>query len=248
MSSQPTLGGTIRRIRFERNWSLAEMSAAVGIPVSTLGRIERDLASLTYDKLLQLSERLNIGLLELFSMQPVAQGPVANARRSVAGETNTITVVSRNYDDKYLCSELRSKIITPIIVEVKAPSIEEFGPLITHDGEEFIYVIAGSIVVHTSFYEPTQLHAGGGHYLDSQMGHAYVRAPGCDSATILVACASKAEGHDQALIQQMIGLAEKTAGVTALEETKANRRRSAPHTAPASARAPATSVRPKKPK
>src|SRR5690348_8995913 len=114
----------MRRIRSERNWTLAEMSIAVGIPLSTLARIEHDRASLTYDKLLQLSERLEIGMMELFSMPPVPQNPVATGRRSISGEANTVTVVLRNYDDKYLCSELRKKIITPIIVEVKASSID----------------------------------------------------------------------------------------------------------------------------
>ena len=190
------------------------MSTAVGIPLSTLARIEHDRGSLTYDKLLQLSERLGIGLPELFSMPPVPENPVATGRRSIAGEANSITVASRNYDDKYLCSELRRKIITPIIVDVKAASIEDFGPLITHDGEEFVYVISGAIVVHTSFYEPTQIGVGGGHYLDSQMGHAYVRAAGCDSARILVVCASKSEGLNQALIAQMIGFAEETGRLT----------------------------------
>jgi transcriptional regulator with XRE-family HTH domain len=185
------------------------MSTAVGIPLSTLARIEHDRGSLTYDKLLQLSERLGVGLPELFAMPTVPEIPVATGRRSIVGEANSITIASRNYDDKYLCSELRKKIITPIIVDVKASSLEEFGPLITHDGEEFIYVISGSIVVHTSFYEPTEIKTGGGHYLDSQMGHAYVLAAGCDSATILVVCASKSEGLNQALIEQMKGFAEE---------------------------------------
>jgi transcriptional regulator with XRE-family HTH domain len=221
LSQRTSLGGVIRRIRSERDWTLAEMSTAVGIPLSTLARIEHDRGSLTYDKLLQLSERLGIGLPELFSMPPVPESPIATGRRSIAGEVNSITVASRNYDDKYLCSELRKKIITPIIVDVKASSIEEFGPLITHDGEEFVYVISGSIVVHTSFYEPTRIDAGGGHYLDSQMGHAYVRAAGCDSARILAVCASKSEGLNQALIEQMIGLAEKTDQVTPLADKRA---------------------------
>lgn len=214
------LGSIIRRIRSERDWTLAEMSAAVGIPLSTLAKIERNQLSLTYDKLLQLSERLEIGLLELFSMPPLPQSPVATGRRSIAGETNTIIVDSRNYVDNYLCSELLKKIITPIIVNVKASSIEEFGPLITHDGEEFIYVISGSVVVHTSFYEPTEIKAGGGHYLDSQMGHAYVRAAGCDSATMLVVCASKSEGHNQALIKQMMEFAKETSGASLLADKK----------------------------
>ena len=237
MSQKTTLGAVIRRIRSERDWTLGQMSAAVGIPLSTLAKIERDRLSLTYDKLLQLSERLGIGLLELFSMPPVPQGPVATGRRSISGEANSITVASRNYEDKYLCSELRKKIITPIIVAVKASSIEDFGPLITHEGEEFVYVISGSIVVHTSFYEPTQINVGGGHYLDSQMGHAYVRAPGCESATILVVCASKSEGLNQALIQQMIGLAGETDRVAPLPDKKSEAKGNRPATTPGAVRA-----------
>jgi transcriptional regulator with XRE-family HTH domain len=211
MSQRISLSSVIRRIRSERDWTLAEMSAAVGIPLSTLAKIEHDQASLTYDKLLQLSERLEIGLPELFSMPP---GPHATGRRSIPSEANTITVVSPNYDDNYLCIELLNKIMTPIIIDVKASSIKDFGPLISHDGEEFVYVISGSIVVHTAFYEPTELCAGGGHYLDSQMGHAYVRADGCDSARILSVCASKSEGLGQALIEQMIGFAQQTSQPT----------------------------------
>jgi len=186
------------------------MSQAVGIPLSTLAKVERGELSMTYDKLLQLSERLDISLLELFSMPAVPQSTAATGRRSICGEANTITVSSRNYEDKYLCSELLKKIITPIIVDVKAASIEEFGQLITHEGEEFVYVISGSIRVYTSFYGPTQIDAGGGHYLDSQMGHAYVRAEGCDSATLLVVCASKSEELNSALIEQMVELARET--------------------------------------
>src|SRR3954469_13479137 len=115
MSQRKSLGSVIRRIRFERDWTLAQMSAAVGIPLSSLARIERDQASLTYDKLLELSERLEIGLLELFSMPSVPESQAATGRRSVSSDANTITVPSRNYDDNYLCNDLRTKVMTPII-------------------------------------------------------------------------------------------------------------------------------------
>lgn len=208
----------MRGIRFDRDWTLAQMSTATGIPLSSLAKIERDQLSLTYDKLLQLSERLGISLLDLFSMPAVTQS--ATGRRSVAGEVNTIKVASSNYDDNYLCSELRKKVMTPIIVDVKASSIEEFGPLTVHEGEEFVYVISGSIVVHTSFYEPTAINAGGGHYLDSQMGHAYVRAAGCDSATILMVCAGKGEKLEQSSIEQMIGSEDETSTAASLADKR----------------------------
>ena len=64
--------------------------------------------------------------------------------------------------------------MVPILVRVKARSIEEFGDLLRHSGEEFIYVLEGTIEVHTAVYEPVVLKAGESIYLDSSMGHAYI--------------------------------------------------------------------------
>src|SRR3546814_15059899 len=57
---QPTLGAVLRDLRARFGWTLKEMSAKCGIPVSTLSKVEHDRLTLTYDKLQQLSQRLNI--------------------------------------------------------------------------------------------------------------------------------------------------------------------------------------------
>lgn len=44
--------------------------------------------------------------------------------------------------------------MVPIIGRIRAHSIEEFGELISHRGEEFVYVLDGCIEVHTQFYTP----------------------------------------------------------------------------------------------
>ena len=49
-----------RPSRSHRGWTLKEMSERSGIPVSTLSKVEHDRLTLTYDKLLQLSQKLNI--------------------------------------------------------------------------------------------------------------------------------------------------------------------------------------------
>ena len=53
---------------------------------------------------------------------------------------------------------------------------QEFGALIRHPGEEFVYVAEGQLIVHTEFYDPVTLHAGEGIYIDSNMGHGYIAA------------------------------------------------------------------------
>ncbi|WP_345725411.1 cupin domain-containing protein [Qipengyuania pacifica] len=75
-----------------------------------------------------------------------------------------------------------------------AESASEFGDLVKHHGEEFIYVIEGAIEVHSEFYDPLVLEQGQSIYLDSSMGHAYVAAKGCDEAVVLGVCSSADDG------------------------------------------------------
>ena len=59
MNERPTLGRILKELRAHRNWTLREMSERSGIPVSTLSKVENDRLTLTYDKILQLSESLS---------------------------------------------------------------------------------------------------------------------------------------------------------------------------------------------
>jgi hypothetical protein len=64
----------------------------------------------------------------------------------------------------------------PLFVQCMARSMEEFGPLLRHEGEEFILVMKGRIQLVTEFYSPEFLEEGEGVYLDSRMGHAALNA------------------------------------------------------------------------
>jgi hypothetical protein len=100
-----------------------------------------------------------------------------------------------------MCPELRRKRMIPILTHIRAKSLEEFGELVRHPGEEYIYVLEGSIKVHTEFYDPVVLRSGESIYVDSNMGHAYV-AEGCDEATVLGICSSA----DESLMESLMSL------------------------------------------
>ena len=53
---------------------------------------------------------------------------------------------------------------------------DEFGGLIRHSGEEFIYILEGEVEFHTDFYAPVRLKQGESVYFDSSMGHAFLAA------------------------------------------------------------------------
>ena len=192
MSSQPTLGRILRDLRNHRGWTLKEMSDRSGIPLSTLSKVERDKLTLTYDKLLQLSQKLNIRMSELFAEGEPEES--VTARRSIGRIDDSVRVTTPNYDYYYLCTELRRKRMIPVLTRIRAKSLNEFGDLVRHSGEEYIHVLEGSILVHTEFYDPVILTEGEGIYIDSNMGHAYVAAEGCDEALVLGVCSSADEG------------------------------------------------------
>jgi transcriptional regulator with XRE-family HTH domain len=209
-NKKSTLGSLIRHLRQKNGWTLRHMSATVGIPLSTLAKVEADKLSLSYDKLQQFTSRLGLTMAE-FLVKPEAPvqataPPVVTARKSVTRDGNSIQISTPNYDYEYLCADLSEKRMVPIIVRIRANDIVEFGEKVRHQGEEFIFVLEGCVEVHLQFYTQITLNAGQGIYLDSTMGHAYI-AKDCESALVLAVCSSE----DLNLASTLISLAENEA-------------------------------------
>ena len=210
-ADRPTLGKVVRNLRARFGWTLKEMSLRTGIPVSTLSKVEHDRLTLTYDKLQQLSQRLKIRMSDLFAEPDSSAEPQFTGRRSIGRIETAMRVNTPNYDYYYLCTELRRKRMIPIIGRIRARTAEEFGDLVRHQGEEFIYVLEGRIEVQTEFYDPVILEEGESVYIDSTMGHAYLAAEGCDEAVILAVNSSADEG----LLDSLINLRREAVTQTA---------------------------------
>jgi transcriptional regulator with XRE-family HTH domain len=196
----PTLGSVVRELRQRNDWTLKEMSQHTGIPLSTLAKVEHDRLTLTYDKLQQLSQRLQIPMSSLFADPAEPLGPRVSGRRSIGRRDQFVRVDTEHYEYRYLCTELRSKRMIPVLGFAHARTLEEFGPLVKHAGEEFIYVLKGSVEVHTEFYDPVVLEAGECIYIDSDMGHAYLAGPECEEAFFMAVCSSAEEGFMETLL------------------------------------------------
>ena len=201
MPSNPsTLGTLLRGLRARERWTLKEMSARSGIPVSTLSKIEHDRLTLTYDKLQSLGQRLGLRMSELFAESGEDGSQPITARRSLSDISKAVRVETANYDYYYLCTELRRKRMVPVVTRIRAGSAEQFGDLVRHSGEEFIYVLSGKVSVQTEFYDEVTLSPGQALYIDSSMGHAYLTAEDCDEATVLGVMSSAEEDLMESLL------------------------------------------------
>ena len=89
----------------------------------------------------------------------------------------------------YVAADLLKKRMTPIIGEVFATDISEYKKYQRHSGEEYVFVIEGTLDLYTDTYTPVRLEKGESIYFDSTMGHAYVKV-GPHPCRILSVCAT----------------------------------------------------------
>ncbi len=178
----------LRAVRLEQGLSLRALSERVGIPYSTLSKLENGKMEMTYDKLLRLAQGLGIDLGKLLSGPAEPAIAPAVGRRSVTRAGEATAAQSDVYAHVYPAAELLQKMMIPILIEVRARSVDEMGGLVRHSGEEFLYVLAGSMEIHSDLYAPLQLAIGDSLYFDSGMAHAYVKT-GEGSCHVLSVCA-----------------------------------------------------------
>lgn len=209
MTRRAPIGKALRRLRVQNEWTLADVAERTGLAVSTLSKVENDRMSLTFDKIVSLCEGLGVDIGTLFTGDPApvaepAAAPTAPApimtRRSIDRDHGEDALVpTKNYRHRYLNTDITHKKMIPIMVEHRARTMEEFGALVRHPGEEFIYVMEGAIELHTEFYAPTIVKAGESIYLDSTMGHAYLAAADGPCRTLSV-CSSPEPALTRALM------------------------------------------------
>lgn len=190
----------LRNTRLAQGLSLRALSARAGLPYSTLSKLENGKMALTYDKIVRLAQALGVDIKDIVAAeQPAA--PVAVGRRSVTRAGEELEAESERHAHHYPAADLLGKMMIPIIIDVQARSVEELGGLVRHAGEEYLYVLAGTMELHSDLYAPLPLGPGDSVYFDSGMAHGYVRTS--QRCTVLSVCAGPG-------IQQLAGAAGKS--------------------------------------
>lgn len=184
------VGGQVRSRRRELGWTLARLSRESGIPQSTLSKFETDTVSLPIDRLFKVSDSLGLNVSDLFASPPALSESTFAGRRSVARAGGGRLTSTPNYSREWLFPDLMQKRMFPVMQNVRARDMAEFGPLLRHEGEEFSLVFKGRVQVVTEIYEPVTLNEMDGIYIDSRMGHAYLNVSDGESAILNVSTMS----------------------------------------------------------
>ena len=172
-------GERIRTLRHAGGLSQAELAQRAGLAPSSVSKIETGQMSPTYDVLLRLARGLATDLSDLLGPRtPITSSGPTLARLSISRAGEGPVQNAGVYTYFPLATGLRHKLMDPTLVRLETSDVRAFGALISHPGEEFVYVIEGSVVLYTEHYEPTRLDKGDSCYYDATMGHAFIRTDG----------------------------------------------------------------------
>ena len=177
-------GPRVRRLRHGSGLTLQGLSARSGLAFSTISKVEKGQISPTYENILRLAEGLGVDVAELFTDETVT---MTSGRRSVTRAGEGVGHETAQYEYRMLGADIARKQFVPLLTTLRAHDVRDFATLPSHPGEEFVYVVSGTVEVHTDQYRPLRLSPGDSCYFDSTMGHACVSA-GHEDAVILWVC------------------------------------------------------------
>jgi len=163
-----SLGQRIRAIRRQRGLSLQDLSSRTGIQIQLLEEVERDEYTPPLGELIRLGKALEMKMGYFIS--PAAARPYTVVR---AHERQTVARFAsgdqahQGYVYESLAAEKEGRMMEPFIVTMHPSDVQEMS---SHDGQEFIYVLEGSMEVILGGVKEI-LEPGDAIYYDSAQPH-----------------------------------------------------------------------------
>ncbi|AJZ63506.1 helix-turn-helix domain-containing protein [Paraburkholderia fungorum] len=182
--STTDLGRRVRAARQAQDLTLETASRLCGVSRSTLSKVENGLMSPTFDVLQKIVLGLKIEIGELFGSTPKVS---ASGRRALTRKNEGQRHAYRGYQMELLATDLAHKAMLPFRIRISAHTLDAFDDWGRHEGEEFLYVISGSVCLYSELYAPTHLNAGDSLYFDSRTGHAAVSTSEEDAEVLWMA-------------------------------------------------------------
>lgn len=170
-SFAPQIGPKIRALRLARGVSLAELARDTGVSEATMSRIETGQSPVSAPHLYGLARLLGVDLSSFFSDATTATQP---GTRAITRAGQGAAFHTPRLQAQLLVGDLLHKSMHPFLNHVTAMTLEQAGGLVAHEGEEFIHVLSGRLILHSATYAPLLLDPGDSLYFDASDPHAYL--------------------------------------------------------------------------
>jgi transcriptional regulator with XRE-family HTH domain len=169
------IGEKIRRLRVKNSLTQEELADRCELTKGFISQVERDLTSPSIATLMDILEGLGTNLRDFFN-ETEDEKIVFSKDDAFVAENEDL-----KYTLKWVIPNAQKNIMEPILIEIEPEGrSKEDSP---HEGEEFGYVINGSIFIHIGS-EKHKVRKGESFYYKANSNH-YVSNAGKTKATII---------------------------------------------------------------
>jgi transcriptional regulator with XRE-family HTH domain len=173
------LGARIRTLRVDRGWTLDELASRSGLSKSYLSRLEEGDRQPSIAAMLSIATAYGLAINDLFSgEQESGMCGIVRAGSDPLRQGNGLYY-------RPLMNGDRESNIHPIRITV--PLDRSGDDLYHHDGEEWLYVLSGTLCL-TVEAEQHELKPGDAAHFDARLPHRLAAIGDEDAEIILVAC------------------------------------------------------------
>ena len=162
-----TIGERIKKKRNEKDFSLRELAAKVDLSASFLSQIEQGKASPSIENLKKIANYLEVKVSYLIEEEDESLGSfhIKKEDRKYVESIDSKTSIA------LLTSSKIEKNMEPIMYEIK-PGGESGRGFFNHNGEEFIYIVEGTLDIYIED-QLTTLNEGDSFYFKSSLNHRF---------------------------------------------------------------------------
>lgn len=167
------LGERLRELRKQNKLTLKQIAEQTNLSISFLSQVEHGRSSVTLESLMRISECLDVSPSYFFAVQEELE----TKKKIAVNKQETInedTIVS-NFTYKDLSGKFSNQSFLPTLVTLQ-PRKDGVRPL-AHTGQEFIYVLEGTLSIIFE-NEEIDLHAGESIHMESTVPHNWLNRTG----------------------------------------------------------------------
>lgn len=173
----------LKSLRLSNGLTLEELGGMSGVSISTISKIENHQQKPSFETVLRVGRALHINFVQMLDYPPRENGL---ARLAVTRANDAPQYASANFSYETHAAELANKKMEPMVLRITARELPGPEDWTRYDGEDFIYVLDGTLEFHTESHSPVVLNQGDSCYLDAEMRHAFVSQGDTDAVVLAV--------------------------------------------------------------
>lgn len=188
-SMNKDIGGKVKKLRTEKKMTLKDLSEKTSLSIGFLSQLERGLTSIATDTLSKIADVLEVELAYFFIKSRLTKRPIIRSYEKEIFNLCTSGCIQYN-----LSNNLEDKNILPRLIEILPNNTEEDIQSYMHNGEEFIYILEGTLTI---FLDEVQyeLYPGDSVHYNSSRNHNWANYTNKIVKMIVVATPNPFEGR-----------------------------------------------------